>query len=229
MLRIGNKKIWSISYADDICLIASGKDALKEMLKKMGSYLEKKKLGLNEDKTKIMIFGETRGRKAQKNKDERWQWKGKNLEVVKEINYLGYCLSDDNKDTKHISKQTAKARSIVGKIWSIGESFYKNEWKERKILFEALMKSVMFYGIEIWGYERKEEMERLKRKYIKWVLKLDKNTPDYGLRRELKESSLWLEGIERIKKYESKLEELKDMDIRKEIWRRKCKNIGIKN
>ena len=46
-LRIGNKKIWSISYADDICLIASSKEALKEMLKKMEGYLDKKKIKLN--------------------------------------------------------------------------------------------------------------------------------------------------------------------------------------
>ena len=144
-LRIGNKKIWSISYADDICLIASSKEALKEMLKKMEGYLDKKKIKLNEEKTKVMIFGESRGRTAKDGIDNVWYWKGKRIELVKEIKYLGYQLSDDNKNTRHVNAQAAKARSALGKIWSIGESFFKNEWKERKILFESLVKSILFF------------------------------------------------------------------------------------
>ena len=61
------------------------------------------------------------------------------------------------------------------------------------------------------------------------MLKLERSTPDYLVRRELKESRLWIEGIKRIKKYQNKLEELKETDIRKEVWRRKSKNISIKN
>ena len=65
-----------------------------------------------------------------------------------------------------MNKQAAKARSITGKIWSIGENFFKNEWKEIKLLFDSLMKSVLSYGIEIWGYDRKEVVKRLKKKYL---------------------------------------------------------------
>ena len=61
------------------------------------------------------------------------------------------------------------------------------------------------------------------------MLKLDRNTPDYIVRRETKENSLWIEGIKRLKKYEEKLNALEETDIRSEIWRRKSKDLGIKN
>ena len=64
---------------------------------------------------------------------------------------------------------------------------------------------------------------------MKWVLKLDRNTPDYIVRRETKENSLWIEGIKRLKKYEEKLNAVEETDIRNEIWRRKSKDLGIKN
>ena len=195
----------------------------------MEGYLDKKKIKLNEEKTKVIFFGKSRGRKAKDDMDNIWNWKGIRIELVKEIIYLGYQLSDDNKDTRHVNAQTAKARSALGRIWSIGENFYKNEWKERKILFESLVKSVLFYKVEIWRYEKYEVVERIKKKYMKWVLKLERNTPDYIVRRETKENSLWIEGIKRIKKYEEKLNTLEETDIRNEIWKRKSKDLGIKN
>ena len=56
----------------------------------MEGYLDKKKIKLNEEKTKVMIFGESRGRKAKDDIDNIWNWKGNRIELVKEIKYLGY-------------------------------------------------------------------------------------------------------------------------------------------
>lgn len=50
----GRKKLWTLSYADDVALMA------KRRFKK---YLEKKGLELNVDKTKIMICRQLGGRK----------------------------------------------------------------------------------------------------------------------------------------------------------------------
>ena len=62
-IRVGRKKIWTIVYADDIVLLALSEEALSEMIKLLEKYLQKKELELNAKKSKIMIFGETRGRK----------------------------------------------------------------------------------------------------------------------------------------------------------------------
>ena len=71
-LVVGRKKIWSISYADDIALVAINKEEMRRMLKKLEKYLGKKKLQLNTEKLKIMILGEKRGRKRKEERNMKW-------------------------------------------------------------------------------------------------------------------------------------------------------------
>lgn len=47
------KKIWTIGYADYIVLITSDRSAIKEMLKRLERYLERKKCTLNAEKTRL--------------------------------------------------------------------------------------------------------------------------------------------------------------------------------
>lgn len=78
----GKKKIWTISYADDIVIMATNEEALRRMIKRLEKYLLKKMLQLNVSKTKIMIFGETRGRKHKNKKCMEWMWKKEKIEIV---------------------------------------------------------------------------------------------------------------------------------------------------
>lgn len=59
---IGRKKIWSISYADDIVLLAASEQELKGMMKRFKRYLELiQGLVLIPDKSKVMVFERGRG------------------------------------------------------------------------------------------------------------------------------------------------------------------------
>ena len=120
-------------------------------------------------------------------------WKKEKIEEVKKFRYLGYTLTRDNKNNEHIKEQVAKARK--------GKRCFAEDWKKRKLMFEALCKSVYLYGVEIWGFEKYEEVERIKKKYLKFVFELDRNTPDYVVRREFKECSMYVETINRAVKY----------------------------
>jgi len=61
-------------------------------------------------------------------------------------------------------------------------------------MFNALVGSVALYGTEIWGWGNEERMEKIKRKYIKWILKLDRRTPNYILEEETKMKELRTEA-----------------------------------
>ena len=65
----------------------------------------------------------------------------------------------------------------------------KIEEVNRKLhLFETLIKSVMMYGVEIWGWERPEKVEGA---FIKMIMRVSRNTPDY----------LWRKKMGRVKIY----------------------------
>lgn len=59
------------------------------------------------------------------------------------------------------------------------------------MLFGYLVKSVMEYGVELWEWEEKRKLKKIKMDYIRWILGLDFCSPRYLITREL--------GIEKLK------------------------------
>jgi hypothetical protein len=64
---VGRDKIWSLSFVDELVIVAKSEREMKEMVKSLGKYVRKKKLEVNVEKTKIMVFNE---RKSEEN-----EWK----------------------------------------------------------------------------------------------------------------------------------------------------------
>lgn len=50
-------------------------------------------------------------------------------------------------------------------------------------MFESLVENVALYGAEIWGWQYEDRLDIIKRKYVKWILGLDRGTPNYTPRR----------------------------------------------
>lgn len=62
---------------------------------------------------------------------------------MKEFTYLGYIMKCNNSDEGQIKKLEGKVKSVVGRIWSIGERKFKEDWDKRMRLFDALIELVM--------------------------------------------------------------------------------------
>ena len=52
-------------------------------------------------------------------------------------------------------------------------------------LYETLIKSVVMYGEEIWGWEERPKIEKVQGAFIKMLMGVSRNTPDYLWRREM--------------------------------------------
>lgn len=69
-------------------------------------------------------------------------------------------------------------------------------------MFEALVESIALYGAEIWRWKKEERLDKIQRKYVKWILGLDRTTPNYIVTQETKLRELSLEATKRAIKYE---------------------------
>lgn len=69
----------------------------------------------------------------------------------------------------------------------------KDDFRRRMNMFDALIGSVLLYGAEIWGWKNEARIDRIKRKYIKWILGLDRTTSNYIFMEETKMIELRLE------------------------------------
>ena len=79
--------------------------------------------------------------------------------------YIGFPRIDVNYYVnEHLA---AKANAMLGKTWSLCGRKFRDDWRKRVKLFDALVKSVISYGAEIWGWREWKELEKIQNKYIK--------------------------------------------------------------
>ena len=71
-------------------------------------------------------------------------------------------------------------------------------------IFEGLVESVILYGAEILGWKRYEEVEKLQRKYLKWTLGLDSNTPKFLVMMDTNRDRIDVKAAKRAVKFEIK-------------------------
>jgi len=77
---------------------------------------------------------------------------------------------------------------------------FKENYKRRTKMFNAL---VALCGKEIWGWANDRRMDGLKKKYVKWILGLDRKIPNYILLVEERiKTGSYEKGLSSMKNYE---------------------------
>ncbi|KAL6421364.1 hypothetical protein ACFW04_014701 [Cataglyphis niger] len=125
-------------------------------------------------------------------KNREWKWGEKSIEKVKEIKYLSYILQKNGGAEKQVRERLKRAMIRL----------FKNDYRRRAKMFDALVGSVALYGAEMWGWKNEVRLDRIKRKYINEYL--DRRTPNYILVEETKMIELRIEAMRRVIKYEEK-------------------------
>ena len=68
-------------------------------------------------------------------------------------------------------------------------------------LFDAIVKPVLCYGCEFWGFEMDQEVEKIEQHYLKYILQLPSTATKAAVRGELGQLPVHLFWKERILKY----------------------------
>lgn len=76
----------------------------------------------------------------------------------------------------------------------------------------------MGYGVEIWRWKEREELEKLEEKYLRWTLGVEGRIPWYLVRGELQRDKLRVRAARRAWKFEDRLREGKGNDIARRCW-----------
>lgn len=110
-LKLEKERIWSLAYADDLVLMAKNREALRDMLDTLRKFLKDRKLVLNVNKTKIVVFN-----KIGKTKKEKWMWENREIEEVRKFKYLGFIFKDNGGYESHIKELEKKGRIAMNKV-----------------------------------------------------------------------------------------------------------------
>ena len=75
---------------------------------------------------------------------------------------------------------------------------------------DSLVKAGALYGVEIWGWRRREGIEKLQGKFVKMALGVARDTPDYIWKLEAGKRSVELETRKRAAKYIVEISKMKE-------------------
>ena len=139
------------------------------------------KLNVNRSKAKIVIFG-SNSRPIRN--EYTFHDNGEILEIVTSYKYLGLLFCDKTifyRSKVQLKDQAEKAMfSLLNKSNGLGLPV-----DVQLELFDKTVLPVMLYGCEIWGYENIKLFESFYLRYLKYILKVKKSTPNCTLYGEL--------------------------------------------
>ena len=102
-IKISERNINNLRYADDTTLMAEGEEELKSLLLKVKEESEKVGLKLNIQKTKIMASGPTTS----------WEIVGETVETMSDFIFLGSKITADG----DLAMKLKDSYSLEGKLW----------------------------------------------------------------------------------------------------------------
>ena len=86
-----------------------------------------------------------------------------------------------NLTKKHLADKALKA---MYEVWKIGR-MYKLSIKCLHDLFDKMIKPILLYGREVWGFSNNDILEKIHLKFCKILLNLKTSTPSYMVYGEL--------------------------------------------
>ena len=144
-IRIAERNISHLRYADDITLMAESEEELKGLLMKVKEESEKVGLKLNIQKTKIMASGPTTS----------WEIDGETVKTVSDFIFWGFKITADGDCSHEIKRRLLLGRKFMTNLDSILKS--RDITLPTKVcLVKAMVFPVVMYGCESWTVKKAE-------------------------------------------------------------------------
>ena len=172
-------KLFVLLYADDTILLSESPEDLQYQLDVFNDYCTCWHLKVNTEKTKVVIFG-----KGNVNMAKSFMLSDRELEIVDTFRYLGVLFCKNGSFHTNIKEQFQKATNAMYGV--IGKCRKHNLSVDCMLdMFDKIVKPVLLYGCEIWGFNQSPLLEKLHLKFCKHILHLKSSTPNFMIYGEL--------------------------------------------
>ena len=144
-MKIAQRNINNLRYADDTTLMAESEEELKSLLMKVKEESEKVGLKLNLQKTKIMASSPITS----------WQVDGETVEIVTKFILGGSKITADGDCSHEIKRRLLLGRQVMTNLDSILKS-RDTTFPSNVRLVEAMVFPVVMHGCESWTVKKAE-------------------------------------------------------------------------
>jgi hypothetical protein len=206
-----------ILWADDLVLMSDSENGLQIQLNNLFSFCCKFQMIINEQKTKVVIFGKKSG-------NESFFLNGKVLDIVEKYKYLGTIFNSVLRSygnpcremSTYLGDKALKASfATLKKVSSVG--FVTPQIGLH--LFDTCVLPILEYGSEVWGTGKpNEQLERLQLRFLKLLLGVKGSTCSIAVYGEMGRFPLVLRQKVKIIQYWLRLQGLSNNKIVKQVY-----------
>jgi hypothetical protein len=164
-IKIGNEVVSVLLFADDMVLVAENEIELGHLMGKVKEYCDKWQLVVNVNKTKVVVVSKDGNEVA------KVKYGQSELECVSKYCYLGMVFSSDGRWKVEVDRRVQAGRAALSGV-SKHVIWNKNiSTPVKKVVFEAMVKSKLMYGSEVWWANQSEmaRMETVQNDFLRWV------------------------------------------------------------
>ena len=195
-ITIDQLQLYLLLFADDAVLFSETREGLQNQLNNLETYCKTWNLTVNVLKTKIVVFRKG-GNLCHADK---WFYSGEEIEIVNSFAYLGVVFSSGGSFIPNAKTLSGKALKAMHQLLNLLHEV-DTPLNIALNLFDSLVASVLSYGCEVWGFINTECLERVHRKFCKYILNVKQSTNNYALYSELGRYPLQIERRVSIVKY----------------------------
>lgn len=150
---------------------------MQQMIARFEEYCGNWSLEVNLAKSEIMVF-RNGGRLSSQ---EKWIFKGEEIKITSNYTYLGVPLTPKMSFRNHVEKRNTAAKSSINATWQCFLAKRNISLSAKWKLFLAVCRAIQTFSAQVWGFGLFEEVDKLQRYFLKRILKLPANTPNYAL------------------------------------------------
>ena len=110
---------------------------------------------------------------------EKWIFNDEYIDAVPFYKYLGVYMTPKLSWSKTWENAAFQAKKSIACIFRYQKSFGLFPPQDIFKLFASIVRPILTYGAEIWGYQYVEKIEKVQTKFCKQYLALSQNTADF--------------------------------------------------
>ena len=152
-------------FADDMVIFGKTVFDLQNSLNLLHEYCIERRLEVNIDKTKVMVFR----KRGNLRNNEKWLYENKYIEIVNDFNYLGTVFYYTG--TFVLNQETLTLNVLINNT-----RHYNFKASILFQLLDAFVSATLNYGSEIWGYSKSKVIGRIHLKFCKYQLVVKTST-----------------------------------------------------
>ena len=192
-------KMYALLYADDTLLLSETEEDMQRALDATLKNCNENKMTINASKTKYIVCSRGKIRKTSNLLVNRTA-----IERVDTFCYLGIMFKHNNTFQAAIKNNVDKAKKALFKL-EVLISKIDLEIDTKLHLFDVMIKPILLYGCEVWGYENIEQIEIFHRNFLRRVLRIRKSAPKAMVYGKLGQQELKFTVWQRIASFWKKL------------------------